>query len=629
MKLKTELKVAVAQIDDIAGHPDKNVAKILALIEEAKKKKEDIIVFPEMAVPGYFVGDEWENKAFIKDAFSYNEDITKASKDIIVIWGNIDIDENKNNEDGRVRKYNSAFIAQNGKIIGKTHKTLLPTYREFDDSRYFYSLRKDAWDQGLTADELLRPIKVTVKNVPVNLGLILCEDMWSDDYFLQPVKILQKQGAEVIVNISCSPWTWRKNDKRHRVISDRLKEHPVPFIYANNIGIQNNGKNIYLFEGNSTIYNADGSLYKVAQDYTEHVLRAVVKADNTETLASLPPLSKEEDSKKLLQGLIFGIKKMIASIGNPQVVIGLSGGIDSALTATLLAFALGPENIFAVNMPSSFNSETTKSAAFKLAQNLKINYVSVPIQESFEYTRQQLNNTVFNRSDGSDTETSIVLSDLNEENIQARDRGSRILAGIASALNAVYTNNGNKTEIAIGYATLYGDVNGALAPLGDLYKGEVYQLANYINKKEGWDLIPNDIINVVPSAELSAAQNVDENKGDPINYPYHDKLVKAFIEFRLDPEDILLMYNEGNLIKTFDIEEEDFKTFFPDAKSFIDDLEHKWRLFKISYFKRIQAPPIIAVSRRAFGFDLREAQNGVHFTRKYQKLKDEILTRTN
>lgn len=626
MTLKTELKIAVAQIDVAPGHSDKNVAKILTLIKEARENKDDIIVFPEMAVSGYFIGDEWENKAFINDAFSYNEDIAKAAKDIIVIWGNIDIDASKKNEDGRVRKYNSAFIAQNGKIIGKTHKTLLPTYREFDDSRYFYSLRKDAWDQGFSADKLLHPFLITVNNTQISLGLILCEDMWSDDYFLQPVKILQQHGAELIVNLSCSPWTWRKNDKRNRVVSDRLKEHPVPFIYANNIGIQNNGKNIYLFEGNSTIYNANGSLYKVATDYTEEVLRAILKADNTQVLASLPPLSKEEDSKKLLQGLIFGIKKMIASIGNPKVAIGLSGGIDSALTATLLTYALGPENIFAINMPSRFNSQTTKSAAFKLAQNLKIHYASVPIQDSYEYTRDQLNTTLFTRLDGSETEIPVTLSSLNEENIQARDRGSRVLAGIASALGAVFTNNGNKTEIAIGYATLYGDVNGALAPLGDLYKGEVYQLANYINQREGWDLIPNAIINVVPSAELSTAQNVDENKGDPINYPYHDKLVKSFIEFRLDPEDILRLYKDGKLIETLGVDKENFKTNFPDAKSFIDDLEHKWRLFKISYFKRIQAPPIIAVSRRAFGFDLREAQNGYYFTRNYKNLKEELLS---
>lgn len=625
MPLKTNINVAAAQIEITPGRPDSNTAKILEKIKEAKEKKDDMIIFPEMAVPGYLLGDEWENVAFVKDAFGYNRDIVESSEGIIVIWGNVDIDEKNINEDGRIRKYNAAYIAQDGKLVGKTHKALLPNYREFDDSRHFYSLIKEAWDKRASASDLLQPFQVLVNDTAVNVGLILCEDMWSDDYSVKPVKILQEHASDIIVNVSCSPWTWRKNDKRHRVIKDRLKEHPVPFIYVNNIGIQNNGKNIYLFEGNTTFYNSDGSLHKVAANYTEEVLRACITADGREQFASQPLLSKVQDTKELYEGLIFGIQRMFTFLGNPNVVIGVSGGIDSALSATLLALALGAERVFAVNMPSKFNSETTKSAALELARNLGINYASVPIQETFEYTTQQLNSTIFKQLDGSEKQTRVQLSDLNEENVQARDRGSRILAGIASALGAVFTNNGNKTEIAIGYATLYGDVNGAIAILGDLYKTEVYQLARYINEMKGWDVIPKEILELPASAELSASQNVDENKGDPINYPYHDKLMRAFIEFRLDPEDILNMYQNGDLTETFGINEGMFTDFFPDATAFIEDLEHKWRLFKMSFFKRIQAPPIITVSKRAFGFDLRESQNNIHFTRGYYRLKKKIL----
>ncbi|NBC83533.1 MAG: NAD(+) synthase [Bacteroidetes bacterium] len=624
MPLQTEINVAVAQMNVVPGHPDKNVKNMVRMINEAVRNKDDVIVFPEMAVPGYFLGDEWENEAFIKDAFEYNEDIINASGGLIVIWGNIDIDWNQLNEDGRVRKFNAAFIAQNGKLIGKTHKTLLPKYREFEDARHFYSMRKEAWDNKIPAEELLKPFTLKIKGKDVKLGLILCEDMWSDDYSIDPVKILQQHESEIIFNVSCSPWTWRKNDKRHRVVADRLKDYPVPFIYANNIGIQNNGKNIYLFEGNSTIYNQDGSIFNVAHNYTEELLRATI-TNKVQKRRSAMPVSKEMDSFELYQGLTFGIKKLFESLSNPSVVIGISGGIDSALSATLLSLALGPEKVYAVNMPSRYNSETTKSAALKLAENLQINYASVTIQESFDYTLKQLNNTVFERMDGSGSKTPVCLSDLNEENVQARDRGARILAGIASALGAVFVNNGNKTETAIGYATLYGDVNGAVSILGDLYKMEVYQLAGYINQIKGSELIPRETMSLPASAELSAAQNVDENMGDPVNFPYHDKLLRAFIEFRLDPENILEMYKAGTLTKTLSVNHGEFESYFSDVRSFIDDLEHKWRLFKMSYFKRIQSPPIIVVSKRAFGFDLRESQNGVYFTRRYKKLKDELL----
>lgn len=621
------LKIAVAQIDIKAGHPDVNVQKIVNEIDVARQRGVDLIVFPEMAVPGYLLGDEWENAAYVRDCYAYNEVIKDATKDIIAIWGNVDIDVSLRNEDGRLRKYNAAFIAQNGEYVGegKIHKTLMPKYREFDDERHFYSLRKEAQDQRRDIKEALKPADVVVRGERQRIGIILCEDMWSDDYTLNPIDILLENHSDIIVNLSCSPWTWRKNNKRHSVVRERIKKHPVHFVYANNTGIQNNGKNIFLFDGNSTVYNPDGTLLNVAQDYTEETIVATLGNDSKNHIAN-PVISDERDREELFKGLVYGIRRFFEQMNAKKVVIGLSGGIDSALSVVLLTEALRAENVFAVNMPSRFNSETTKGAALKLAQNLGIYYTSIPIQASYENTIHEIEAAVFEQQGNGNSKVALTLTGLNKENIQARDRGSRVLAAVASALGAVFVNNGNKTETALGYATLYGDVNGALAPIADLYKMEVYDLAKYINRIREREIIPTTIFEIPASAELSSDQNVDEGKGDPILYPYHDKLVRAFVEFRLDPEDILRFYADNTLSKVIHCEQSLIDHYFKDAASFIADLEHKWRLYKISYFKRIQAPPIITVSKRAFGFDLRESQNGIYFTREYLRLKELLLS---
>jgi len=620
------MKIAVAQIEVVAGRPDINVEKILSEIEKARQKGNQIIIFPEMAVPGYLLGDEWENTAFAMDCFNYNDTIKNATQNIVAVWGNIDIDTQNRNEDGRIRKYNAAFIARNKEYVelGRVHKTLMPQYREFDDERHFYSFRKEAEDKGIPLSLLLKPFEIDFNGTKRKIGIILCEDMWSDDYSIKPIDILLKNGSEVIINLSCSPWTWRKNSKRHSVVRKHIEKHPVYFVYANNVGIQNNGKTIFLFDGHSTIYNTDGSLQKVANDYCQETIQATLFS-NDYRVESETNLNQEQDKQELLTGLIYGIRKFFSKLPSKKVVLGLSGGIDSALSAALLTEALGGENIFAVNMPSQFNSNTTKIAARRLSENLGIHYTSISIQNSFTNTIKELEAAVFERLDGSKEKFQIQLSNLNRENIQARDRGSRILAGVASALNAVSVNNGNKTETAFGYATLYGDVNGALAPIADLYKTEVYNLARYINKIKGKEIIPSIIFEIPASAELSNDQNIDEGKGDPLFYPYHDKLVRAFVEFRLDPQDILNYYAEGTLPKIIHCEPSLINNYFKNTEAFIADLEHKWRLYKNSYFKRIQAPPLLAVSKRAFGFDLREAQNGAHFTQAYLKLKKKLL----
>lgn len=599
----SEIKIAVVQMEVVAGRPDINLKKIILKIKEAKKNQNDIVIFPEMVVSGYLISDEWENESLIKKLMKINEKIRKESENITIIWGNIYADFNKTGEDGRVRKYNAAFVAANGKWIsngvfdGYTVKTLLPKYREFDDERYFWSMQKVALEKNKKIGELLKPFKIQTKKGELKLGLTLCEDMWCENYLIDPTEILLKNGAELIVNISASPWTWRKNLKRHQIVKTLLKNNPVNFIYCNNIGIQNNGKNIFLFDGSSTVYNQNGEITTVVEPYKEKILNINLIKNK---IILDQEVSDEKDTQELYEGLVFGIKKFFEQTGIKKAVIGVSGGIDSALSTSLLVEALGKEKILGVNMPSKFNSDLTKNLAQRLAINLDIDYKIIPIQDGVDLTIEQLK------------ENNFEINEITKENIQARDRGSRILAGVAACVGGVIINNSNKTEMALGYTTLYGDMNGAICPLADLYKSEVYRLAKYINEINRKEIIPKEIFEIVPSAELSNKQDITKGRGDPILYLYHDKLVRAFVEFRKDPTEILDWYDNGMIEEEMKLDKGLISKYFKNRSEFKKDLEEKWKLYKLNYFKRIQAPPIIAVSRRAFGFDLRESQDGTY-----------------
>ena len=619
--------IVVCQMEVVPGNPEANLARILRGIDEASAAGADLVLFPEMALAGYLLGDEWENDAFLRDLAAMNDEIVAATRGrCAAAWGNVKAVIGPHDpvlgrvpalgsrgEDGRTRKYNAAFVAVDGEPLGNgvfngfTPKSLLPKYREFDDARHFHALPLLAAELGVAPAELVAPFVISIGGVRRKVGVLLCEDMWDDDYAFKPVDALLDKGAEVIVNLSASPFGIGKQAKRDRVLA--AQSRGCEFFYCNATGAQDNGKNVFLFDGASPVY-VDGRKVAQGPSFAEGL---VSKASG---LGDDPP-----EIAKVHAAIVAGLRATLARIGARKVVIGLSGGIDSGLVASLCVEALGRENVVGVTMPSRFNSATTRALAAELARRLGIRFLVAPIEESVDLSRRQIGEL-----------TGAPVEGLVDENVQARDRGSRLLAGLAAQLGAiervgvVFTNNGNKTEVAQGYCTLYGDVGGAVAPIADLWKTQVRELARYVNATRG-DPIPEGMLAVKPSAELSEAQNPERGGGDPFQFDYHDKLLYQMVELRRDPETILADFAAGRLEQVLGLAagETVVGTFFPDAAAFVADLELVWRRFKGSFFKRVQAPPIVAVSKRAFGFDLREAQIGARFTRAYHELKARVL----
>lgn len=631
------MKIALSQFEIIPSMPTNNAARIINYIEEAKNNKADIIIFPELVISGYLIGDMWESESFIRECEELGEEIIKASKDIFVIFGNVAIDKNKNNFDGRVRKYNALFLAKDGKLIKNPYskipypfiiKTLLPNYKEFEDTRHFFSLKdlifENALEDNFDLKEYFNPVEININGEKINLGLTICEDAWSSNYNLSPMDILNEK-IDLFINISSSPYTLIKDTKRHKMYSDISKKYNKPLIYVNNVGIQNNGKTVYTFDGGSSAYDNNGNIICASNRYEERLYYIEMNLTKKEFPKAIK-INEENEYKLIYDTIIYGIRKFMKSIGINKVVIGVSGGIDSALSSAMYVSAIGKDNVLLVNMPSRFNSNTTKNLAKTLAENLSCAYMVIPIQESVDFTIKQIETCKIIK-DGE--ESFLKVSSFIAENIQARDRSSRILSGLAASFGGVFTCNANKTETMVGYSTLYGDGAGFFAALADLWKYQIYELAKYINKNIfKKEIIPEGSINIIPSAELSNAQAVDEGKGDPIKYHYHDYLFKTLMESwnRILPEDILQMYIDGVLEEKIGCEKGIIKKYFKNDLEFIEDLEKWWRQYMgMAISKRIQAPPILAISRRAFGFGNRESQNRVYYTSKYLYLKNKLL----
>jgi len=624
------VKACLAQIHVLPGQPAANTETMLKAIVTARAQAAELVVFPEMAIPGYLLGDAWERDAFLRECEACGHQIREASKGLVVVFGNVALDWRRRNEDGRVRKYNALFVAENGRFIGPhggtydfVVKMLLPNYREFDDSRYFYDLRRLAAEEGQSLEQALAP--VITKHMA--LGCILCENAWDADCGVSSLDLLKRHGVDLFVNCSCSPWMLNKNAKRNRMFAAHAERLKKPLLYVNSVGIQNNGKTVYTFDGASCVYDAHAHQTSLPARFEAGLLQADISlaAPEFET-----PIDVRADGiADIYQALVFGIGEFMQMIGVSRVVVGVSGGIDSAVTAALYSRILGRENLLLVNLPSRFNSPTTVNLARALSANLGCYYAEAPIEESVRLTTAQVNGLAITSVDGS-LHAQLALNDFMIENVQARDRSSRLLAALAAAFGGVFTCNANKAEATVGYTTLYGDLAGYLAALADLWKGEVYALGRYLNTEVfRQEVIPTECFDLTPSAELGPAQAVDQGLGDPLIYPYHDRLFASWVEAwqRATPEEILEWYLAGTLEQQLGYEGK-LTDLFPSAREFIADLEHWWRQYNgMGVAKRIQAPPVLAIKRQTFGLDHREAQMSVWFSDRYLELKKQALAR--
>lgn len=531
------MKIALAQFNPTIGDFEGNARRILELAREAKSGGADIAVFSELCVCGYPPQDLIERPSFLERNLKEVAQLAKsvALPSLVGYVGRAQDDTGK-------QVANCAAVIGDGRVLFEQRKMLLPTYDVFDESRYFQPAHT----------------QYVFRLNDRNLGITVCEDIWNDKSFWKqrlyerdPVSELVGKGSEIILNISSSPYTLDKRELRHDMLRAAAIQHRVPVVYVNQVG----GNDSLIFDGSSFAFMPDGRIAARAKSFDEDL----VFFDSATGQGDIRCQPKGE-LEAAYRALVVGTRDYVRKCGFRKAVVGLSGGIDSALVVTIAVDALGPENVLGVSMPGPYSSEGSRTDAHRLAENLGIELFVLPIGDVFQSYRNLLAKPFAARTE-----------DVTEENVQARIRGNLLMA-LSNKFNSLVLSTGNKSEMAVGYCTLYGDMAGGLAVISDVPKTMVYALADLVNASK--EIIPREIIDKAPSAELRPNQT-DQDTLPP--YEVLDRVLKAYVEDLRSPEEIA-----------------------DDMGYSIDLVRAVARLVDGAEFKRKQAPPGLKVTSKAF-----------------------------
>ncbi len=554
------MRIGLGQFNAVVGDLAGNAEKMRSIYAEAERYKADLLVFPELAVCGYPPEDLLLKKHFLEDNRITLEKLAADCPAMTIIVGFA--------EDAEDECYNSAAVLKNGKISNIYRKALLPNYGVFDERRYF-----------LTGT---RP--VVIKIAGLNVAVTICADIWNIEWLADSLKEAGRtpplQGAgriQMVINISASPFHVGKTRQRQEVLSKCAKEFNCAVCYCNLIG----GQDEIVFDGRSILADSSGKIAACAKAFDEDLLIADITATDKGVQVkpvTAPAQQPSDEIDEIYQALVLGTRDYTRKNGFTKALLGLSGGIDSSVTAAVAAAALGAENVVGITMPSEFNSPETKANAEKLAKNLGIELIKLPIGPILEQFDQVLQHTAAWDNKG-----------IAYENLQARIRGS-ILMSLSNSSGSLVLTTGNKSETAVGYTTLYGDTAGGFAVIKDVLKTVVYKLAKHINKTAGRQVIPDDVITRAPSAELRPGQKDSDSLPD---YDLLDKILKGYVE-----ED----KSAGELIKAGLPEREVHRVI---------------RMVDRNEYKRRQSPPGVKITPKAFGKDRR-----LPITNRYSSSKE-------
>lgn len=542
------MKVVIAQINSTVGDLEGNIRKIKGYIRRAEKSQADLVIFPELAVTGYPPQDLLLENKFVKRNKELLEELISYNSDIAGIVGFVDY-KGKN-------LYNAAAVFIGNKLIGVSYKTLLPTYDVFDEDRYFKPAR----------EEEIKPISMNVNGNKFKLGVEICEDLWDNDYNIKVTDVLSKRGADIIVNISASPFYAGKRFEREALLKQKSKKNRVPIFLVNLVG----GQDELVFDGQSLAVHGSGELIAIGKQFQEDFV--ITEIDLKKRIAEKVESPHYHKEQEMFDALVLGIRDYFRKTDFEKAIVGMSGGVDSSLTICLAVQALGKENVIGVSMPSKFSSDHSKMDAQKLAENLGICFVQFHIQDIVNTYQKSLDKPLrtIRKQFGIEKDSDNPVAD---ENIQPRTRGNCLMdvSNRLEDLKILVLNTGNKTEIALGYCTLYGDMAGGIGALGDVSKLEVYKLAKYVNEKAGREIIPKTVLKKKPSPELKPDQF------DPFDFDVVSPLVDEIIEKRKSKLELIKMGYPEKIVRD------------------------TYRRIRKAEYKRRQAAPCIKITPKAFG----------------------------